>query len=197
MSLEEAINNSSIILPEHRAELTRYLDMFPDGVEDWLYHSEIVNPESLIQGDIILNIPVCFIDDSGDVLSGQDIVALISHSCDMQRERQDFIIIAPVVTFNEYKSLTNYENNKQSIDSLIADIRANKVFRYFYLPPKNGLPESFIDFSRMVSISSAFINSIKTNHSEDCILSLSQYGYYLFLIKLTFHLARMERSSNN
>ncbi|KAF0143830.1 MAG: hypothetical protein Q7T83_01160 [Thermodesulfovibrionales bacterium] len=197
MALEDAINRSSVILPEHKPELLRCLKTFPVNLEKWLYGVGIADASTLFQGDIILDIPVCFIDDSGETLLGKDAVALISHTCDMQLNRHDFIVVSPIVSFDEYKFLNNYEENKERIDDLLTAIRKNDIFRYFYLPAQKGLPESFIDFSRMVTISNAFLNSIKAIKAKNCILSLSQIGSYLFLIKLTYHLARMERPSQN
>lgn len=132
-----------------------------------------------------------YMDEDGDVVKGDDVVALISNTCDMQPARQDFIIASPIVSFDEL------EGDAAAIESLRADIRRNKIFRYFYLPAQNDFPESFIDFSKMVSISSPFLNGIKQNSPQQCILSLSQNGFYFFLIKLTFHLARMEKPSLN
>lgn len=191
MTLEDAIEKAAIILPEHRKELSVYLKNLPDGIEKWLYRDGIADPQSLYQGDVLLDLPTCFVDEEGDVVKGDDVVALISNTCDMQPVRQDFIIASPVVSFDEL------EGDAATVENLRAEIRRNKIFRYFYLPPQNDFPESFIDFSKMVSISSPYLNGIKRDSSRQCILSLSQNGFYFFLIKLTFHLARMEKPSVN
>lgn len=191
MTLEDAIEKAAIILPEHRKELFAYLKKLPDGIEKWLYRVEIADPQSLYQGDVLLNLPTCFVDEEGDVVKGNDVVAVISNTCDMQPARQDFIIASPIVSLNEL------EGDAVAVENLRAEIRRNKIFRYFYLPPQNDFPESFIDFSKMVSISSPYLNGVKRDSPRQCILSLSQNGFYFFLIKLTFHLARMEKPSVN
>jgi hypothetical protein len=194
MTLDDAIEKASIILPEHRKELAAYLKNLPDGIEKWLYRSNIADPQSLYQGDVLINLPTCFVDEVGDVVKGDDVVALISNTCDMQPARQDFIIASPIVSFDELKE---NEGDAANIENLCAEIRGNKIFRYFYLPAQDGFPESCIDFSRMVSINSTFLNSIKRYSPQQCVLSLSQNGFYFFLIKLTFHFARMEKPSVN
>ncbi|KJU83695.1 hypothetical protein MBAV_004111 [Candidatus Magnetobacterium bavaricum] len=73
------------------------------------------------------------------------------------------------------------------------DIRKNRIISKFYLPHNEIVPESFIDFSSMVTINSNLANRI---HKNKHLLSLSLYGFYFFLIKLTFHLARMEQPSS-
>jgi len=192
MTLDDAINNAALILPEHKAEFTKYLEKLPDGIDKWLYLGNIADAASVYQGDILLDIPVCLIDDDGNAIAGRDIVALISNTCDMQSARQEFVTVCPIVTFDELRQ--NIESQK--LDALLHDIKNNRIFRYFYLPPNGGFPEGYIDFSRMVSISSLYLNDIKRSKPQQCILSLSHYGYYFFLVKLTFHLARMETPKN-
>jgi hypothetical protein len=188
MTLDDAIKNSTLILPEHKAEFTKYLEKLPDGIDKWLYLERIADPASVYQGDILLDIPVCLTDDDGNAVIGRDMVALISNTCDMQSDRQEFVTVCPIVSFDELRQ--NIENHK--LETLLHDVRNNRIFRYFYLPPGDDLPESYIDFSRMVSISSIYLNDIKTSKPQQCILSLSPYGFYFFLVKLTYHLARME-----
>jgi hypothetical protein len=191
MMLLDAIQKTSLILPEHKEEFLKYLKNFPDGIQKWLYAENITDADSLYQGDILINIPTCFIDNDGDTIVGEDVVSLISNTCDMQRDRNDFIIVSPIVFFKEYKE--SFINTKIGIENTLNDIRKNRIFSYFYLPPKKYFSESFIDFSRMIAISSPYLNKIKASIPEKCLLSLSPYGFYLFLIKLTFHFARMEK----
>lgn len=196
MTLEDAIHQANIILPEHKEAFIKQLKKFPYGIEKWLYHDSLVVPYSLHQGDILLNLPTCFIDEDGDIVEGRDFVALISNTCDMQPGRRDFVIISPIVSFDEYKEHL-IVHTKKDVENVLMDIQKNRIFSFFYLPLKGTLPESFIDFSRMVSISSTYVNNIKNSLPEKCLLSLSPYGFYLFLIKLTFHLARMETPTVN
>ncbi len=187
MTLEDAIAKAQLILPEHKKEFTSLLEKFPKNIDQWLYRSPI-DPASLYQGDILVDIPVCFIDDDGDTVKGIDYVAMISNTCDMQPARKETVLASPIVVINELADHLKAVGNK-GIDNKLEDIRSNNIFSFFYLPEHGNFPESFIDFSRMITITSDYINRI---YSGKRILSLSQYGFYLFLIKLTFHLARME-----
>lgn len=191
MDLHDLIEASPNILPGHKKELYTCLKSFPDGIEKWIYSSH-VNEESLYQGDILIDIPVCFVGDDGSTYSGCDPVAMISNSCDMQSGRNETVVASRII------SLLDYEKNLQETGAIdipqqLRNIQLNKVFSYFYLPPANGFQEGFIDFSAMVTIRSDYINR---KYTEKRILSLSQNGFYLLLIKLTFHFARMECVNN-
>lgn len=192
-SLQEAIQKSTVILPGHQKELIQCLNEFPYGLDKWLYRTSVVDAQVLYQADIVTDVPTCFINANGKPAKGIDIVCLISATCDIQDSRKEFIVVAPIVPFHELKA--GATDVKQA-ESRIDDIRKNKVFSYFYLPKQNSLPEGFIDYTRMVAVNSRYVNEIKKTKPDRCILSLSQTGYYLFLIKLTYYLARMESADS-
>lgn len=189
MTLEEAINKASIILPQHKEDLISCLEHYPFRLAEWLYQREIVDPEALFQGDIVHDIPVCFIDEEGDAVKGIHTVSLISNTCDMELGREESIVVAPIVSFAE---LMESMPDKKSAIGLITSIKVNEIFSYFYLPRMGSLPEGYIDFSKMVSVNSDYLNKKKGDFPDKCVLSFSQKGYYLFLIKFTFFIARME-----
>lgn len=192
MTFEEAINQAPNILPGHKKEFLECLRDFPFGIEKWLYLSSVADHKSLFQGDIILDLPTSMIDDDGFPVKGMDSVALISNSCDMQLDRHNSIIVSPIIELNEYKAcLEKIAPGKA--ESKISAIRKNEKFCHFYLPEVKGFPESFIDLTNMISISSQYLNMVKKNKAEKCFISLSDNGFYLFLIKLVYHFARLEK----
>lgn len=194
MTLEEALNETPIIKERDKESLLKCLkEDFPDHIEKWLYSESITNDVSLYQGDILRDIPICFIDEDGDPIEGKSFVSLASNTCDMQPKRQDFILVSPVIPIEEYKR--DLESVGADVESKISAIRKNRIFSHFYLPAKDDFDESFIDFSQIISVHSEYLNDVKTNKSEKCKLSLSQNGFYLFLIKLGYHFARMEQPS--
>lgn len=192
MTFEEAINQAPNILPGHKKEFSECIRNFPFGVEKWLYLNSVVNDNALYQGDIILDLPTSMIDDEGYPVKGSDNVALISNSCDMQPDRHDSIIVSPIIDLNEYKSCLE-KIAPEKAENQISAIRKNEKICYFYLPEVKGFPESFIDLTNMISISSKYLNMIKNSKTEKCFISLSDNGFYLFLIKLVYHFARLEK----
>lgn len=192
MTLEEAISKSTIILPEHREQLSKCLKTFPAGLEKWLYRESVVDHASLYQGDILLDIPTCFIDEDGDPVKGTSAIAMISNTCDMQDGREESILASPIVAIED---LVQASPETDKVEGLIRAIKSNRIFSYFYLPRRSAFPESYIDFSKTLSLNSTYMNTVKRKQPEVCALSLSQTGFYLLLIKLTYFLARMELGS--
>ncbi|HSW62014.1 MAG TPA: hypothetical protein VLH56_01640 [Dissulfurispiraceae bacterium] len=188
MYLEEAINKATIIAEEQKADFFACLDRLPQDLDRWLYNPTILEEQSLNQGDILNNIPICFIEDDGDAYGGNFTVALMSTSCDMQPGRLPYVLAAPVVSLEE---LTQYKN-KDTANQFAEQIKKNKIARYFFLPALNGLGDACIDFSQIVTISSNFMHKIKSEKPSNCVLSLSQKGYYFFLVKLMYFFARIE-----
>lgn len=183
MKFEELITNSYFNLPSHKSKLLDFIRKnFPHGVYKNLY-SRNIDPYILYQGDVIKQIPVCFIDKDGNTQIGLDTVALVSNTCDMQHNRQPTIIVSPIIELSELSHMSN---------DYIKDLKNNNIFRYFYLPPAGRMPESCVDFARMSTLNNVYINNLKSTVPHNCIISLSGVGFYLFLIKLTYHLARTE-----
>jgi len=191
MTLEEALRETPIIRERDKASLFKCLkEDFPTHIEKWLYTDGITDAAALYQGDIVLDLPVCFIDEDGDIIGGNSAVSLVSNTCDMQPGRKDYILVSPVIPIEEQRK--DYESVGADIENHLANIRNNRIFSYFYLPPKGDFGESFIDFSQMITIHSNYLNNIKTEAPANCKVSLSRNGFYLFLIKLGYHFARME-----
>jgi len=193
MTLEDAVNKADFILPGHKQEFIAELEKFPEGIESWLYSNSITDSNDIYQGDVAIDIPHCFIDDSGDGAFGKTTVSFISNTCDMQPNREDYVIVAPFISIEDYhEKLKSVTDNTDSINNKITSIKENKVFSCFYMPSSNTLPEGFIDFTNLASIDRDYIINLKKNSSDKFILSLSQKGFYLLLIKLNYFFARSE-----
>jgi len=193
MELRKLIEGSACILPGHKEEFIACLEKFPK-VDDWLYGVP-ADAGFLYQGDLLFDVPVCLIDSEGDVIKGKDRVAMISNTCDMQPGRKENVVASVVFTLADHADLLKAQGiTDEGMEERLRNIRENRVFSYFYLPPNGEIPEGFIDLSTMVTINSDYMNSAYT---EKRVLSLSRNGFYLFLIKLTFHLARIEQPLQN
>ncbi|KJU86847.1 hypothetical protein MBAV_000961 [Candidatus Magnetobacterium bavaricum] len=182
MTLDDAIQRAQFIRPEHKGKLRECLEkLHPDCISKWLYgtHREY---DTLYQGDILKEIPVCFIDEDGDVISGTDYVAMISNTCDMQPNRKETIIVSPIVTLADYKE-DLIENKVKNVDSKLEDIKKNKIISKFYLPHNGIFPESFVDFSSMVTVNSIFVNRV---YRDKELLSLISIWFLFFPYKAHF-----------
>ncbi len=70
-------------------------------------------------------------------------------------------------------------------------MKANRIFDYMYFP-ENILQDYFVDFSRVNTYSKNLIATGIESQKIKRLFSLSQIGFYLFIIKLTVFLMRKE-----
>lgn len=70
-------------------------------------------------------------------------------------------------------------------------IKSNLIYRFLYFPD-NGLSDYFIDLSWINSYPRFAILERQREGIINKIGSLNNFGYYLFLSKLTVHLMRPE-----
>lgn len=144
----------------------------------------IYEKKFILQGDLLSNIKFILISENEDVLCTNTIGMVLSNTCDIKQDK--FIIMAPVFPFEYFNEI--YPELKKCIDSL----KKNLIFRFFYVPSCYGNPEFVVDFTKICSYEKTYlINKIKKNSTKK-VLSLTQLGYYLLILKLTIHLLRSE-----
>ena len=79
-------------------------------------------------------------------------VALVSRSCDIDKDSRKHLLVAPVVHIRDLQPA-------QRTDEKLRDLRENEIFHWFYLPEKPpNLPKSFADLSQMVPLHRSFFD---------------------------------------
>jgi len=135
--------------------------------------------EDLCQGDIIETLPFTKYDEEGNTLIYKTKGILLSNSCDA--ENDSTVVFAPLIPISEISLDANKINN----------ITKNLNFRLLYFPdPK--LADFVVDLSLLNSYNKNLIVNSINNGKLNKVVSLSQFGYYLFLCKLTVHFLRPE-----
>jgi hypothetical protein len=114
---------------------------------------------------------------------------VISNTCDAQPGMADFMLVAPVISLADYRENSALEG--ENLKNHISALRDNRISQLIFLPPRGGLADSFADLGNICPISSTYFHS---KHAQARLVSLSQYGHYLLLIKLAYHLTRPEPS---
>jgi hypothetical protein len=76
-------------------------------------------------------------------------VMLISRSCDIDKPMRKHFLVSPVIAFQTLKE-------EQKTDEKLNRIRKAEILHWFYLPGKEGLPESYADLSQMVPLHRSF-----------------------------------------
>ncbi len=167
---------------------------FPDTINNTFF-----------QCDIVSELPFFRIVDSSPDLYYSDSI-IISNSCDIQKHKRIYspkVLFSKVITWNNYqKKLAKCGAADQSIQTFYSNLIKNQYTSFFYLPKledednKVILEESVIPLDHVSYIPSNDLYSmystkyLSDNDNGDKIVSLSNYGFYLFLMKLSVHFCR-------
>ncbi len=122
---------------------------------------------------------------------------VLSNTCDIdpsnERVFDSRMIYSPIIEISSYVSFLEKSVRKTPdyIVSHLASIRAQQMTSIFYLPSIHGqLNESIVFFDDILNLPSDHIPAGEVKSRR--VFTLSDYGYYLFLFKLSFHLTRIQ-----
>lgn len=178
--------------PTTEQKLLDDLNLFPENIDQRIYG--FVGKESglLYQGDCLKNLPFINLPDT-KIKNVNSVI--ISNTCDTdnrnKRKYNTNLLYAPLLSLLKYKNLLlmNKVISITSIDNHIEQIRKQKITQIHYFPIGQGnTEEKIIFFDQICHCQRKFINNDSINDSR--LFSLSQYGFYLFLYKLSIHFTR-------
>jgi hypothetical protein len=193
------IDDIKIYLPkylsaESEKELFNGLKDFPYNIDERLYTTYLKDKEIIFQGDglndmLVVNLPKSEIRPAPSII--------LSNTCDIDiqniRNFPSQIVYTPIFNLEKYKKsiIKNSTKTKEQINSHITSIKRQEVTQIFYLPKwGSNLAESIVFLDRVNNVSS---NSIQRNSvPSKRIFTLSDYGAYLFLLKLSIHYTRIQ-----
>ena len=191
------LDDIQIYLPKYLSlesskELFEGLKDFPENIDSRLY-TTYLNDEIIYQGDglrkmLAINLP----DISLKSVDGM----VLSNTCDIeQSNKRPFpsqIVYSPIINLERYKAgLVSTIGNEERVNNHILEIRKQKITQIFFLPRFGGvLDESIIFLDRIFNIANDYIE--RSTISSTRIFSLSDYGNYLFLLKLSIHFTRIQ-----
>ncbi len=136
----------------------------------------------LTQGDVIEPVRFVLTDDDGQELQYSGPGLLISNSCDADHD--EHVIFAACYPLDAF------------LDGRVVDertIQSNCIFNLLYLPLLGPHEKGLVaDLSLLQSHSRTFVSTSLIRGSTTKICSLSQWGFYLLLAKLSIHLMRPE-----
>lgn len=190
------LNEVEIFLPkylsaESKAELYAGLQDFPNNLDSRFYTNKL-NDLIIYQGDglkelLAVNLPHL------DVKSIDGLI--LSNTCDLdilnKRAFPSQIVYAPILNLKKYEEQLVTILNKEKLINHISDIKNQSITQILYLPKlENVLEESIVFLDRIFNIPNDFIKRENLNNIR--IFSLSDYGNYLFLFKLSMHFTRIQ-----
>jgi hypothetical protein len=153
----------------------------------------------LLQSDIINSIKtIGWNEEKEDYYSGYQPAMLVSNSCDVTDDNarslnQKEALFAPVLPLNEV--IKDYEKagfSSQQINNFCNTLRKQEFSNLFYLP-KNHInqKEYLVHLDKIFWHPITSVKKVNKNLQENRFISLSNFGYYLFLVKVSFHICRL------
>lgn len=195
MDLDDEIKK---YLPQYLsdAELNHLKDelaKFPtDGTKDTIYTMALNGADFLLQGDGIGKMPYLNFPNV-DVRSLNAI--LLSNTCDMSTENKRMnpcrIMYAPILNFEKYADKLRESFPEQRVTNHLKDVKAQLISQMLYLPKGGKMDyDGIVFFDRAISL--PLTEDIVKNMCGNKLFTLSNFGLYLFLFKLSVHFTRIQ-----
>jgi len=122
---------------------------------------------------------------------------ILSNTCDISSENLHILnkkqsILAPVIDLNcfiEDLSKNDYFT-RERLTSFLNELKLQRITNLFYISENNGGEEYIALLDKIFWFPTNELNDYIENINENKLFSLTQFGYYLFLLKLSFHFCR-------
>ncbi len=197
-----SIQDIQIYLPKYLSEenyraLLKELDSFPNNIDQRMYTTSL-HDNVVFQGDGYDSLPfvnLMKMEDGCKYRSG----IVLSNTCDMAPENRRLysssIIYAPIMDLQKYVENLQINNIREdTINNHITDIRKQAVTSMLFLPSNSKMPDSIVFLDRIMSVDNSYISREELNSKR--LFSLSDYGFYLLLFKLSVHFSRIQEKVN-
>jgi hypothetical protein len=192
------------LTPELQDNLFKIVQQeFPFSSDQSKVYAELPDKSYLYQGDGLKDVPFSiFHNGAFNITYSKGIIG--SNTCDIdpenERLEQPHIQFFTIYALEEYLSLLKEkEISDFKIQSFLSNLKSNIISNLFYLPEKRVedeviFEESFVRFDTSVtlplSVFQGDIYNIDYSPEGDRLFSFSNYGFYLFLVKLSVHYCR-------
>jgi hypothetical protein len=178
---------------ENKNALFEQFKGFPNNLEK-LYSKEKNHEKTLLQADVMCNVPII---DLPDTKITRCKVLIISNSCDndLDNDRKHPISISyvPIIKLKSLEDLLYKQKiDENKIKSFINDVKKQHITNLFYLPIGDFLEEELVAcFDKTLNMSRNTFFELFSSDKVGKILSMSNYGFYMFLLKLSIHFTRI------
>lgn len=179
--LDEFINYTSQIFPaidsSIRSSIKEALNQFDINRFSWFSTNDL---GGICQGDILSKIPFIFQEENGTSFAFPTKAMIISNSCDIENDKD--ILLAPLIPYLD----TDEFNDNQKKDLLNNKYNGKMCLSY------SSVGNYYVDFSRIQSFNKNLVVNLIDSNKVKLEHSLSQFGWYFLLTKLTIHFMRIE-----
>lgn len=76
----------------------------------------------------------------------------------------------------------------------VKDIRKQAITSMLFLPANSKMPDSIVFLNRITSVDNSYFSREELNKKR--LFSLSDYGFYMLLFKLSVHFSRIQEKVN-
>jgi hypothetical protein len=197
--LRNIFDEIKIFLPKYLSEedskkLFDELKGFPTNIDERFYTTHLDNQDIIFQGDGLRDFTVINLPNEKFYKSP---IIVFSNTCDTDEKNSRVfpsnLVYAPIFSLKSYqnKILAEGLKDEKSIKNHIDDIKKQRITQILYLPQGAKLPEDCIVF--LDRVNHCDNKSVpREDISKQKIFVLSNYGFYLFLIKLSIHFTRIQ-----
>jgi hypothetical protein len=188
-------------LPKYLSEdstkkLLQDIGRFPDNITHSLYAKKAVSDTIIFQGDVLKSMPTINLPEP-KIEKAPSII--LSNTCDIdlnnKRAFPSQICYAPIFQLEKYTALLEKNNvyKEQQLTQHIEKLKQQHITQILYLPIGGGLYyEGVVFLDRINNCQNKVI--IRENLSNERLFSLSNYGHYLLLTKISIHFSRLQEN---
>jgi len=193
--MSELFEELKIYLPKYlsagaQGKLFKELEQFPENIDARLYTNRLANEQSVFQGDGLCNL---WVSNLPDPSVKQMRAMVLSNTCDVAQENKRMmgprLLYCPIISLAKYEGLIR-EQGQSVPENHIEDICKQRISSMFFLPKTDALGEAGI--ALLDRINNCDLQAINVEDAAKTrLFTLSDYGFYLFLFKLSVHLTRI------
>ena len=186
----------NIYLPKYLSDeevkvLFEDLKKFPNNIDSRFYSFFSIDDAIVYQGDGIKNIPTFNLPE---IESKKTNNLVLSNTCDIDldndRKIPSRILFTPIISLSKIEENLLKKFPKQKVETFLESIRKQEITQILFLPKNENTEDSIIFFDRTNSLPNSIIDRNEAKNLR--IFSLSQFGFYIFLIKLSIHFTRVK-----
>jgi hypothetical protein len=182
-------------LPKYLSEeatvsLFRELASFPANIDSRMYSLRLKEEQTIFQGDGLTELWVC---DLPSETRKRTRVMVLSNTCDIAPENRRLLgprlLYCPIIRLAEYESLLRAAIMSTAEEHLKA-LRRQEITSMMYLPENEKLGgEAVALLDRVNNCDAQSLNLNELTRTR--LFTLGDYGFYLFLLKISIHLTRI------
>lgn len=152
------------------------------------------------QSDLVREIRYPFLNENYEYEKKYSDAVILSNTCDISDENPHSLnkkqaVFAPIINLELLVEELNYnsEFSPDQIKSFQNDLKLQRISNLLYICD-NGKDEFVAMLDKIFWFPTEELNEYLPSISENKMFSLSMFGYYLFLLKVSFHFCRFPES---